>query len=284
MKNIENGRRTAGRRGWRRLLGVMVALLLIDMLYLWWLMPDWDAFRHGKIAKSAFIHHYQQQRAADPALPPLRWQAVPLSRISKVMRRAVIVAEDSNFYRHDGIDVEALQTALQYNMDHGRLAYGGSTISQQVAKNMLLSPSRNPLRKWHELWLTLALERQVPKGRILEIYLNVAEFGTGIYGVEAAARRYWGIPAAALSADQAAELAATLTSPKKNNPATRTRYFQRKLNKIRRHMKLLSGIPLVSEEGGSAADAVAEPPPVADNVSAADTDVRQAVTGTPAQQ
>ncbi len=105
-----------------------------------------------------------------------------------------------------------------------------------MIKNMLLSPSRNPMRKWHELWLTLALERNISKNRILEIYLNVAEFGKGVYGVEAAARHYWGVAAAKLTLRQAIDLAATLSSPVNHNPATGTDYFKRQRSKIRKNM------------------------------------------------
>ncbi len=116
------------------------------------------------------------------------------------------------------------------------MAYGGSTISQQTAKNLFLSASRNPLRKWHELLLTLGMEYHLSKDRILELYLNIAEFGPGIYGVEAAARHYWGVPAQHLTRSQAAQIAATLPSPKKHNPATRSARFLAHTNKIIRWM------------------------------------------------
>ena len=105
-----------------------------------------------------------------------------------------------------------------------------------MIKNFLLSPSRNPLRKWHELWLTLSLERNISKDRILEVYLNIAEFGVGIYGVEAASQHYWGESAQDLSMDHAIELAATLSAPAKHNPFTRTDYFLRQVEKITRNL------------------------------------------------
>lgn len=220
----------------RRASLLLLLFLLLDGLYLLWLMPDWEGLAKGATPKSAFMERYEEQRREDPKLPQLRWSSVPLSAISQHMRRAVVVAEDSRFYEHSGIDLEALQEVWGYNLEHGRAAFGGSTLSQQLAKNLFLSPSRNPLRKWHELWLTLIMEQKLSKRRILELYLNVAEFGPGIYGVEAASRRYWEIPASALSINQAIELAATLPSPKENNPATRTRFFLNKVKKIRGHM------------------------------------------------
>lgn len=125
---------------------------------------------------------------------------------------------------------------MDHNIEKLEMKYGASTISQQTVKNMFFSASRDPLRKWHELIFTISMEFFVPKKRILETYLNIAEFGPGIYGVEAASRRYWGIPASKLSPRQATELAATLPSPKKHNPQTRSRYFKRRANKIQRHM------------------------------------------------
>lgn len=185
---------------------------------------------------------YEYQRAMDHTLPPLRWQPVSLHDISGNIAHAVIAAEDSHFYNHSGIDTEAFKEAWEYNLKKGRIIYGGSTISQQMIKNFLLSPSRNPLRKWHELWLTLSLEKNISKDRILEVYLNIAEFGVGIYGVEAACRYYWDQPARNISMDHAIELAATLSAPRKHNPATRTAYFLKQAAKIKRNMGYQTGL------------------------------------------
>lgn len=217
---------------------VLLVMALLDGGYIWGMMPDWHYYARGPVTKSSFIQDYEIRRLGEADLPALRWTPVPIARISDALIHAVIVAEDSRFYQHKGIDTDAVRSAMEYNLSHHRFVYGGSTISQQMIKNMLLSPSRNPLRKWHELWLTLALEHHLGKNRILEIYLNVAEFGTGVYGVEAAAHHYWGRPAARLSLTQAIELAATLSSPSRDNPATRTEYFLRQCAKIRRNMGL----------------------------------------------
>jgi monofunctional biosynthetic peptidoglycan transglycosylase len=152
--------------------------------------------------------------------------------------RAVIVAEDANFWHHNGIDTEALKTAMEYNLSERKVVFGASTISQQTVKNLFLTSSRNPLRKWHELVLTFGMEQNVRKRRILEIYLNVAEFGRGIYGVEAASLHYWGVHASQLTPEQAAELAATLPAPVKNNPHTRTRFFIHHYRKILGYMNV----------------------------------------------
>jgi len=224
------------RRLFRWGLRLLVICLLIDVGYILGLLPDWSHFADGPIQKSAFIMDYEYQRTVDDGLPELRWQAVELKNISSNIVQAIIVAEDFRFYRHSGIDTEAFKQAWEYNLDQGRLIYGGSTISQQMIKNVLLSPSRNPLRKWHELWLTLSLERNISKDRILEVYLNIAEFGVGVYGVEAASRHYWGVPAKALTMSQAIELAATLTAPRNHNPVNRSDYFLKQIKKIKRNM------------------------------------------------
>jgi monofunctional biosynthetic peptidoglycan transglycosylase len=229
---------------WSRIASLLrwswrLALLLIalDLAYLAWIWPDWQSYRQGPIQQSTFIRDYKAEQRHNPDWPELGWSPVALRQIPKSMVQAVIIAEDSRFYSHGGIDWEALGDAMEHNLARGRLVYGGSTISQQTAKNLFLSPSRNPLRKWHEFVLTLAMEQQLDKNRIMEYYLNVAQFGHGLFGVEAAARHYWGIPASSLSRRQAIELAASLPSPMSTNPAKRTRTFLNRVNKISRHFR-----------------------------------------------
>lgn len=215
---------------------VGLVLLALDLFYLIHIWPDWHAFNQGPIAKSRFIQGYETRRQSDKSLPRLRWRPVPLSRIPKKVQRAVIVAEDARFYTHNGFDVIAFREAMDYNLQKGKMKYGASTLSQQTVKNMFFSASRNPLRKWHELIFTVGMEFNVSKKRILETYLNVAEFGKGIYGVEAAAQYYWGRNATELNHWQAAQLAASLPSPIKHNPATRTRVFMRRAQRIYQRM------------------------------------------------
>lgn len=219
------------RWSWR----IMLLLVVVDIGYVIVIWPQWEMYAQGPVQPSSFINRYEfdQQNHAD--WPELQWNPVPMRMISKLMARAAVVAEDSRFYEHGGIDFIALREAMQFNFSEKRMVYGASTISQQTVKNIFLTPSRNPLRKWHELLLTLGMETKLTKKRILELYLNVAEFGRGIYGVDAAARHYWGISASRLSRRQAIELAATLPSPVRNNPATRTRAFQRRVKKIHRY-------------------------------------------------
>ncbi len=211
---------------------IALILLLVDLFYLMLTWPDWKTLATGAVQKSNFIREYELKRAEDKRLPLLRWRPVSLSVVPKYLVRAVILAEDARFYEHSGFDLIAFKEAMNYNIAEGRLALGASTISQQTVKNLFLSQSRNPLRKWHELVLTWGMERNLKKRRILEHYLNIAEFGPGIYGVQAAAQAYFGMPVEALTVDQAARLAATLPSPERHNPATRTPQFERRAHKI----------------------------------------------------
>ena len=219
------------RWAWR----LLPVLIMMDIGYLIGIWPDWELYSEGPVQRSSFIRRYEFEQHRHADWPRLRWNPVPIATIPRSVVRAVIVAEDARFYEHEGVDIEALKDAMEYNLSRKKLIYGASTISQQTVKNIFLSPSRNPLRKWHELVLTIGMERNLSKERILEQYLNVAEFGRGLYGVDAAARYYWGIPASGLTSRQAIELAATLPSPARNNPKTRTRSFQNRVKKIRRY-------------------------------------------------
>src|SRR5918992_1552889 len=149
-----------------------------------------------------------------------RW--VPYSRISKNLVRAVLVAEDSAFWDHEGIDLEQIRQSLQINMERGAAVRGASTITQQLAKNLYLSPSRDPLRKLRELIIARRMEAALPKARILEIYLNVIEWGDGVWGADAAARTYFGVSASALNREQSALLAGAIINPRVLNPARPT--------------------------------------------------------------
>ena len=163
-----------------------------------------------------------------------RW--VPYSRISPHLRRAVLLAEDPKFWRHEGIDVEQIRESLEVNIEEGRAVRGASTITQQLAKNLYLSPSRNPIRKLRELFIARRLEAALTKQRIFEIYLNVIEWGDGVWGAEAASRRYFGVAAADLTVEQAALLAGAIVNPRLLNPAQPTARLLRRQRIILRRM------------------------------------------------
>jgi monofunctional biosynthetic peptidoglycan transglycosylase len=158
----------------------------------------------------------------------LRQQWVPYSRISAHLKRAVVAAEDAKFADHEGFDWEAMQKAWERNQQRGRVVAGGSTISQQLAKNLFLSGSRTPWRKAQEAVITVMMESVMDKRRILEIYLNVIEWGDGVFGAEAAARHYFGVGAAALTPEQAARLAAMVPNPRFYDRNRSTPWLERK--------------------------------------------------------
>ncbi len=166
--------------------------------------------------------------------PDYRW--VPLSRIAPALRQAVLVSEDDMFYRHEGLDWEEIRAAWEQNLRRGRIRRGASTITQQVAKNLFLSPRKNLFRKLKEAVLALRLERTLKKRRILEIYLNIAEWGPGIFGAEAAAQRYFQKPAAELSWEEAVALAAILPSPLKHSPLEPDRFTAFRQNWINQRL------------------------------------------------
>lgn len=222
------------RRLWLKIpLAFIACSILFEILFLaWnWFVPPWGEMREGKIPASALIKDYQDQREDDPKLPPLRWKPI-VKAVPRNVSQVFILAEDSRFYTHDGFDYEAIAAAMEYNWKKGKVLRGASTISQQTAKNLFLSLSRSPIRKWHEVLLTYMLEAKLTKPQILHAYLNIAEFGKGIYGIEAAAQAYFHRPASSLTQSQAIMLAATLPSPKKHNPSTQTRTYQQRNRRV----------------------------------------------------
>jgi monofunctional biosynthetic peptidoglycan transglycosylase len=167
---------------------------------------------------------------------PQQWTWVPLVRISPHLQRAVIAAEDASFFIHEGFDWEGIRDAALANLEAGEMKRGGSTITQQLAKNLYLSSERSIFRKAREALITRSLEHRLTKERILELYLNVAEWGRGVYGAEAAARHHFGKSAVALTADEAAWLAAILPSPRRYDPIRKTSALTRRHQRIVRWM------------------------------------------------
>jgi monofunctional biosynthetic peptidoglycan transglycosylase len=217
----------------------VVAFLVADGLYLVRIWPDWESLKSGPVPESAFIRDYRERLNIRGRLPKSQWNPVPYGKIPAVVRKAFVVAEDGRFWQHGGVDWQALRSAMEANIKHRSFRYGASTISQQTAKNLFLTSDRTFLRKWHELLLTKAMERNLGKRRILEIYLNDAQLGQGVFGVAAAARKYWNKPLYRLSSREAAELAASLPSPARHNPATRTRTFLQRAATIHRNLKIV---------------------------------------------
>ena len=164
----------------------------------------------------------------------VRW--VPYEQIAQSLKRAVITAEDGKFPEHEGFDFDAMQKAYQKNLQKGRVVAGGSTISQQLAKNLFLSGEKTPGRKLQEAVITFMLEKVMSKRRILEIYLNVIEWGNGVFGAEAATRYYYGVSASSLSAEQSARLAAMIPNPRFYDLNRNTPWLLKKTGIILRRM------------------------------------------------
>ena len=181
---------------------------------------------------TAFIELRREQAREDGKRFVLRQTWRPVDRISPYLQEAVILSEDAKFWRHEGVDWDAVEKAAEKNWKKGKVAVGGSTITQQLAKNLYLSPSKNPLRKLRELLIARRLEAQLSKERLLELYLNVAEWGDGVFGAEAAARRWFGVSAADLSPVQAARLAVALPSPRLRAPTARDASLDRKAARL----------------------------------------------------
>jgi len=195
----------------RSLLLLMAAFVLYEVWIfahvLWWQHVNPDTTRFMDLQLAAL-------REDDPNAQ-LRHEWVPYEKISGHLKQAVVAAEDDRFVEHDGFDWEGIQRAMEKNQRKGKAVAGGSTISQQLAKNLFLTPSRNYLRKAQEAIITLMIETCWSKRRILEVYLNVVEWGRGVYGAQAAARRYYGVSAAALGPNEAARLAVMLPNPRR---------------------------------------------------------------------
>jgi len=223
---------TVGRWLWRLTLLAAAALLLLQLWYFGWIA----LYRWVDPRETAFM---ARERMRIEQLRPgagLRHQWVDYDAVSVHLKRAVVTAEDARFVEHEGVDWEAVQKAFEANRQRGRPARGGSTISQQVAKNLFLSPQRSYVRKGQELAITYMIEWLWDKQRILEVYLNVAEWGDGVFGAEAAARHYYGVAASRLAPAQAARLAVMLPRPKFYDRNRDSAYLARRSETILRYM------------------------------------------------
>src|SRR6266576_2517792 len=200
---------------WVRLIGLAIGGFILALVLLhgyvaatiWW-------WRDHPPRETAFMSYRLTELRTTNAGAQLKYRFVPYDRISIQLKRAMIAAEDAHFIDHEGFDWEGIQLALEKNQKRGRVVAGGSTITQQLAKNLFLSPSRSYWRKAEEAAITVLLEAILDKERIFELYLNVIEWGGGVFGAEAAAQRYFGTSAARVSAEQAARLAAMAPNPR----------------------------------------------------------------------
>ena len=251
-----------------RAVVVLAAAGFAVVAYVYLTLPDVRVLAKINPTTTAFMELRAEEAASEGRTVRHVHVWVPYSRISQNLKRAVLVAEDSAFWDHEGVDVEQLQESIRVNWEQGRAVRGASTITQQLAKNLYLSPSRNPLRKLRELIIARRLEAALPKSRIFEIYLNVIEWGDGIWGAEAASRAYFRTPASSLSREQAALLAGAIINPRALNPARPTRRLVNRQRIVLSRMgevtppapvPVLASAPEVVEEGVPVAEPLPSP-------------------------
>jgi monofunctional glycosyltransferase len=220
----------------RFLLRLFLLTIALIVAYQFWLLAHiWWWIDHNP-SRSAFMETRLAVMREDDPDAELHHKWVPYEKISVNLKRAVTAAEDAKFLAHEGFDWEGIQSAWEKNLKKGKLVAGGSTISQQLAKNLFLSSKRTPWRKAEEAIITVMLENMMSKRRIFEIYLNVIEWGDGVFGAEAAAKHYYGTRASRLSSSQAARLAAMIPNPRYFDKHRNTRGLNRKTAIILRRM------------------------------------------------
>jgi monofunctional biosynthetic peptidoglycan transglycosylase len=253
-------------RGLKRAGRVLAAILggaFAYTAYIYLTLPDVRPLRTSNPKTTAFME-LRAREAHDRGMADVRdrrW--VPYARISPNLKRAVIVTEDSAFWQHEGIDYAQLREAMEENIERLEFARGASTITQQLAKNLYLSPSKNPMRKLRELLITRRLEAELTKQRILELYLNVIEWGDGVWGAEAASRRYFHKSAAELSPGEAALLAAAIANPHIFDPGHPSARLRRRQQMILGRMGAVTPPPVIApaETTIDAVPALPEGPP-----------------------
>lgn len=214
------------RRRWIRVLtvgGVVLLLVGTAGAAIWWTTPDVSWLRQSNPTETAMMRYREEQLRRQGRPVRRRWVWVPLSRISPYLIQAVLIAEDDKFFQHEGFDWESMRKALETNLRRRRIVFGGSTITQQLAKNLFLSPERSLARKLREAAIAYQLEQALSKKRILELYMNVVEWGPGVYGAEAAAQTYFHKSASELRISEAIRLASVLPNPHRFSPLDDTR-------------------------------------------------------------
>ena len=233
-------------RRFGRVIAALAAFGFGYIAFLYLTLPDVRGLRTSNVESTAFMDLRAREARAEGRQLRHVHQWVPYSRISPHLKRAVLVAEDAGFWGHEGIDIVEIKKALESDWERGGLMRGASTITQQLAKNLYLSPTRNPFRKLSELLITRRLEHELSKTRIFELYLNDIEWGDGIWGAEAAARTYFGIPASAVGPDQAALMAGAIVNPRVLNIAKPNARLRARQRIIRARMGNITPPPVIA--------------------------------------
>jgi len=247
-----------------RIIEIGTVIAAIPALLLWCTVPTTARLATENPRSTAFIDLRRDQAEAAGKKFQLHWEWRPIGKISRYLRAAVVYAEDIHFYTHDGVDWAAMSDAVERDFAGAKI--GGSTITQQLAKNLYLSPNRSYIRKAREMLIAFSLEDHLTKTRILELYLNVVEWGDGVFGAEAAAKRWFGHSAQSLSPAEAARLAIALPNPIKRAPNVHTTELAQKAIRIINLLRMQGLID--AEQYGSAlaefgARAPGPPPPAA---------------------
>jgi len=241
------GKASAKASVWRRRLKlasiVLAGLLVVGTLALWWSLPDVSGLATENPKTTAFIGLRRSQAKEHATRFRLRWKWRALHQISPYLRHAVVASEDAKFWTHEGVDWDAMEQVAKETWEKKSMGRGGSAITQQLAKDLYLSPSTNPVRELREFFIARRLENEVSKERILEIYLNIAEWGDGVFGAEAAAQKWFGISASQLSPAQAARLAVALPNPFKRHAKRHAAWLDRKARRLVRPMRRARLLP-----------------------------------------
>jgi monofunctional biosynthetic peptidoglycan transglycosylase len=215
---------------------IIIILVFFGWIGFFIIFPNVSKLKKEAPSKTSFMEYREREWQEKGKTIRIKQIWVPLSRISPYLIKAVIIAEDDKFWHHEGFDLEAIQKAMEKDLKAGKFKAGGSTISQQLAKNLYLTPSKNPVRKIKETIITWRIEQTLSKKRIIELYLNVVEWGEGIFGAEAAARHYFGKSAGSLTPEESARLAVVLPNPRKMNPAGNSPYVAKRAGIIQEIM------------------------------------------------
>jgi len=250
--------RTRMRAVWRGVAALMAAGFACAA-YIYLTLPDVRELRTQNPKTTAFIELRTAQALQKGEKPKQVQRWVSYGRISENLKRAVLVAEDSAFWDHDGVDFKQLKESMEVNLERMEFVRGASTITQQLAKNLYLSPSRNPIRKMRELLIARRLEAELSKQRILELYLNVVEWGDGVYGAEAASRLYFGKPAADLASQEAALLAGALVNARLLDPAHPNTRLRQRQQLVLSRMRGVTPPPVIAEPAAPDLLELAEP-------------------------
>ena len=224
----KKSRSSSGLLKFIKIFFILAIILAVGFVGFYCVYPDVSKLKKMNPKKTSFMEYREDQWQSKGKKLTIQKRWVSLPNISPYLVKAIIIAEDDKFWSHHGFDMDAIQKALEKNIEKGQLKFGGSTISQQLVKNLYLTPTKNPVRKLKEAIITWRVEQTISKRRILELYLNVVEWGNGIFGAEMASQHYFGKPAVLLTAEEAAKLAAVLPNPIRFKVDGASKYTERR--------------------------------------------------------